>query len=113
MMTGFFSFVPIIGTMVIVVPAAVYQFSFGEPWQGIGLLLYGVLVIGTIDNIFRFIFQKQFANVHPLITVFGVIIGLQMFSIPGIIFGPLILSWFLIFIRIYRKDFLNNKETPG
>ena len=105
MMTGFFSFLPLIGTALIWLPAAVYQSTVGTTWQGVGIFLYGLLVIGTVDNVFRFVFQKQFANVHPLITVFGVIIGLQMFGIPGLIFGPLILSWFIILIRIYRKDF--------
>lgn len=105
MMTGFFSFIPFVGSALIWAPAAVYQLTFGAPWQGIGIILYGILVIGTVDNIFRFVFQKQFADVHPVITVFGVIIGLQFFGVPGVIFGPLLLSWFILLIKIYRKDF--------
>jgi predicted PurR-regulated permease PerM len=105
MMTGFFSFIPLVGSALIWGPAAIYQFTFGAPWQGIGIIIYGILVIGTVDNIFRFVFQKQFADVHPVITVFGVIIGLQFFGVPGVIFGPLLLSWFILLIKIYRKDF--------
>lgn len=104
MMTGFFSFIPFVGSALIWAPAAIFQFTYGAPWQGVGIILYGVLVIGTVDNIFRFVFQKQFADVHPAITVFGVIIGLQLFGVPGVIFGPLLLSWFLLLIKIYRKD---------
>ncbi len=104
MMTGFFSFIPFVGSAIIWAPAAVYQFTFGAAWQGIGIVLFGILVIGTVDNVFRFVFQRQFADVHPLITVFGVIIGLQLLGVPGVIFGPLLLSWFLILIKIYRKD---------
>jgi predicted PurR-regulated permease PerM len=104
MMTGFFSFIPFVGSALIWAPAAIYQFTFGAPWQGLGIVLFGILVIGTIDNVFRFVFQKQFADVHPMITVFGVIIGLQLFGVPGVIFGPLLLSWFLLLIKIYRKD---------
>jgi predicted PurR-regulated permease PerM len=103
-MTGFFSFIPFVGSAIIWAPAAIYQFSFGATWQGIGIVLFGILVIGTVDNVFRFVFQKQFADVHPLITVFGVIIGLQLLGVPGVIFGPLLLSWFIILIGIYRKD---------
>jgi len=105
-MTGCFSFLPIVGSTVIWAPAGLYQLTIGSTWQGIGILLYGILVIGTVDNVFRFTFQKHFANVHPLITVFGVIIGVEMFGLPGVIFGPLLLSWFIILIRIYRKDTL-------
>lgn len=105
MMTGFFSFIPFVGSALIWGPAAIYQFTFGATWQGIGIILFGVLVIGTVDNVFRFIFQKQFADVHPVITVFGVIIGLQLFGVPGVIFGPLLLSWFILLIKIYRKEY--------
>ena len=110
-MTGFFSFIPFVGSAIIWAPAAIYQFSFGAAWEGIGIVLYGILVIGTVDNVFRFVFQKQFADVHPLITVFGVIIGLQLLGVPGVIFGPLLLSWFIILIGIYRKD-LPVEEVP-
>jgi predicted PurR-regulated permease PerM len=105
MMTGFFSFIPFVGSALIWGPAAIYQFTYGASWQGIGIIAFGILVIGTVDNIFRFVFQKQFADVHPAITVFGVIIGLQLFGVPGVIFGPLLLSWFLQLIKIYRKDY--------
>jgi predicted PurR-regulated permease PerM len=104
MMTGFFSLMPLVGSALIWAPAGLYQMTAGTAWQGVGILLYGLIVIGTVDNVFRFIFQKQFANVHPLITVFGVIMGIKMFGVPGLIFGPLILSWFIILIRIYRED---------
>jgi predicted PurR-regulated permease PerM len=104
MMTGFFSFIPIAGSTLIWLPAGLYQYSSGMHWQGIAIIIYGILVIGTIDNVFRFVFQKKFADVHPLITVFGVIIGLKVFGVPGLIFGPLLMSWFLILIRIYRRD---------
>jgi predicted PurR-regulated permease PerM len=111
MMTGFFSFIPFVGSALIWGPAAIYQFTFGATWQGIGIVLFGILVIGTIDNVFRFVFQKQFADVHPLITVFGVIIGIQLFGVPGVIFGPLLLSWFLLLVQIYRKELKPQPQT--
>jgi len=111
MMTGFFSFIPFVGSALIWAPAAIFQFTYGAAWQGIGIICFGVLVIGTVDNVFRFVFQKQFADVHPAITVFGVIIGLQLFGVPGVIFGPLLLSWFLLLIKIYRKDYAPEKVT--
>ncbi|MES2835990.1 MAG: AI-2E family transporter [Bacteroidota bacterium] len=110
-MCGFFSFIPFVGSALIWFPAAMYQYSIGLHWQGTAILIYGSLVITNIDNVFRFMLQKKFADVHPLITIFGVIIGLEWFGIPGIIFGPLLISYFLILLQVYRTEYLTKKET--
>lgn len=101
--TAFVSFIPFIGTTFIWLPASLFIMGTGNIWMGAGLLIYGALVVINIDNIARFIIQKRFADVHPLITVFGVLIGLNLFGLAGIIFGPLMLSYFVLFIRMYRR----------
>jgi predicted PurR-regulated permease PerM len=106
-MTGFFSLLPMIGSALIWVPAGIYQLSAGSTWQGIGILLFGALIIGLIDNVFRFVFQKKFADIHPLITVFGVIVGLQLFGLVGLIFGPLLISYFLILLKIVQEEMIS------
>ena len=50
--------------------------------------------------------QKKLADIHPLITIFGVIIGIPMFGFWGVIFGPLLLSVFILFFNMYRRDFI-------
>ncbi|HRH65301.1 MAG TPA: AI-2E family transporter [Bacteroidia bacterium] len=107
-MTGFFSFFPVVGSVLIWLPAAIYQLSAGYIWQGAAIAIYGIAIISTIDNIFRFIFQKKFADVHPVITIVGVISGLQLFGVSGIIFGPLLLSYFLILMKIFKEEYLSN-----
>ena len=53
------------------------------------------------------------ANIHPLITIFGVFIGLSLFGFWGVIFGPLILSLIVLFINLYRHDFVpGSKAKP-
>lgn len=106
-MTGFLSFIPFVGSALIWLPAAIYQYSAGEHWQAFGIAIYGLVVIGSVDNIFRFVFQKKFADVPPLITVFGVIIGFNLFGLVGLIFGPLMLSYFLIMFQIYKEEYLD------
>ena len=103
--TGICSVVPLVGTMLAWVPITLYLFASGHQTGGIGMLLWGLLVIGTSDNVFRFILAKKLANVHPLITVFGVIIGVNLFGFMGLIFGPLVLSMFSLFVRIYIDEF--------
>jgi predicted PurR-regulated permease PerM len=104
-MAGIFSIIPVVGSALIWLPASLILLSKGMQWQGIGLMVYGVAIISTIDNAFRFIFQKKIADVHPLITIIGVIFGLQMFGIAGSIYGPLLLSYFLILLKMYRERF--------
>ena len=103
--TGFMSFIPIVGTAIVWIPAGIYQLVNGENWQGIGILIFGGIIITNIDNVFRFTLQKKFADVHPMVTVLGVIVGLQYFGITGIVFGPLLISYFLLMIKMYREEY--------
>ena len=108
--TGICSVVPLVGSMLAWMPITLYLFASGNQGGGVGMLLWGLLVIGTSDNIFRFVLAKKLANVHPLITVFGVIIGVNLFGFMGLIFGPLLFSMFALFVRIYTDEFGINKE---
>ncbi|MEI6523628.1 MAG: AI-2E family transporter [Bacteroidota bacterium] len=105
MIAGVFSIIPFIGSALIWAPAGLYLFMENNVWQGFAIVIYGVLIISTIDNIFRFVFQSKIADVHPLITILGVIFGLKFFGVSGLIFGPLTLSYFLILLKIYREKF--------
>ena len=102
---GFMSFIPLVGTALVWIPAGIYQYASGNHWQGIAILICGTLIITNIDNVFRFTLQKKFANVHPLVTVLGVIIGLQWFGLPGIVFGPLLISYFVLMVKMYREGY--------
>jgi predicted PurR-regulated permease PerM len=52
------------------------------------------------------ILQKKFADVHPVISIFGVLIGLNLFGITGLIFGPLLISFFVLGVKIYRRNYV-------
>lgn len=103
--TGIMGMVPIVGTAIVWVPLVIYQLATGHTGPGIGLAIYCLAVVGSVDNVFRFIWQKRFADVHPLITIFGVLIGISLFGFVGLIFGPLLLSLFILLLRIYRDEF--------
>ncbi|GGG98652.1 AI-2E family transporter [Parapedobacter pyrenivorans] len=98
------SFVPLLGPPLIFVPAAVYAFTQGDNLAGIGLLVYGFVVVINIDNVLRLIIAKKVGDIHPIITVVGVIIGIPLFGMMGLVYGPLLLSYFLITIRIYEAS---------
>ncbi|MDR0332457.1 MAG: AI-2E family transporter [Dysgonamonadaceae bacterium] len=105
-LTAFSTIIPIIGTMIVWIPIGVGMLMGGDYMGGFMMLLYGFFIIGGVDNVARFILQKRLADIHPLITVFGVLIGIPMFGFWGVIFGPLVLSLFVLFINMYRHEYV-------
>jgi predicted PurR-regulated permease PerM len=103
--TAFTALLPVVGAALGYVPLALLLLANGDPGRGLITLAFGLLVIGSVDNIFRFWLAKKLGDVHPLITVFGVLIGVNIFGFIGIIFGPILISLFLILIRIYANEF--------
>lgn len=110
-LTAFSTILPIVGTMIVWVPLSIGLLIGGDVVNGVGLLIYGLLIIGGVDNVARFLLQKKLADIHPLITVFGVLIGIPMFGFWGVIFGPLILSLFILFFNMYRHEFVEGSNA--
>jgi predicted PurR-regulated permease PerM len=96
---------PVVGATLAYVPVAILFFANGMNIKGVIMLVYGFGIISTIDSVFRFWLQKQIGDVHPLITAFGVIIGLSLFGFIGLIFGPILISIFILMIKIYVNEF--------
>ncbi len=104
------SMIPMLGAALAYVPLAIILFAGNHNFQAISVLIYGFAIIGAVDNIFRFMLQKKIANVHPLITVFGIIIGIQLFGFIGLVFGPLLISMFLLLLKIYYNEFIEKRR---
>lgn len=105
LLTGIASIIPILGTMTIYVPVCLIAFATGSLGNAIGLTLYCFFLVGGIDNILRFTILKTIGNVPPMITVFGVLLGLNLFGMLGLIFGPLILSSIGLLIKVYSNEY--------
>ena len=104
-LTGLFAFFPLVGTMIIWVPLVIYMYASGLDWPATGLMFYSFIVTGNVDYVARITLMKKIGDVHPLITVLGVIVGLNLFGFIGLIFGPLLVSYFLILVKIYFNEF--------
>lgn len=109
--TAIGSMIPFIGTAIGILPAAILLFAQGSDWQAIAILIYGFVVVGSTDNIIRLYVLERLASVHPLITLFGVIVGVPLFGFIGLIFGPLLISLFLLILKIYKKEYGNAQDT--
>jgi predicted PurR-regulated permease PerM len=101
---AFISFLPVVGAPTLSIPASIILFAQGHTLKGILLLAYGLLFIGNVDNFLRMIINKRIANTHPLISIIGVFIGIPLFGILGLVFGPLLLSYFLLLLEIYETN---------
>jgi predicted PurR-regulated permease PerM len=103
--TGVCSLIPVVGTAIIWIPLVAYFFAVGNNSSGVGLLIYALVLITHIDYVARLTILKKFMDIHPLITIFGVIVGIGLFGFWGVIFGPLLISYFIILVKIYVNEF--------
>lgn len=108
--TSIAAMMPVVGAALIYIPLTISLFVAGETGRGIAMGIWGFGVIGLVDNLFRFLLAKKLGNIHPLITIFGVIIGVQLFGFIGLIFGPLLISMFLLLLKIYSSEFVVKKR---
>lgn len=104
--------VPGIGPYFIWLPAAIVMLILGNTWTGISMILFGALVIGTIDNFLRPILVGKDSQMHPLLVLLSTLGGIAVFGISGFIIGPVIAALMLAFWDMYehyyRKDLDKN-----
>ncbi len=110
-LTGLFSFFPFVGIMVVWVPLSIYYYSIDQNYVAAAVALYSSIITGNVDYITRIGIIKKLGKVHPMITLLGVIVGLKLFGFMGLIFGPLLISYFMILIKFYHKEFITNIST--
>ncbi|MEI9966704.1 MAG: AI-2E family transporter [Candidatus Moraniibacteriota bacterium] len=102
---AFFSLIPMVGTGIIWLPAAIILLLLGEAWQGIFMLVFGTFVISSIDNILRPKLVGRDSAMHPLMVFFATIGGIYLFGLPGFVMGPIVVSLFLALGQIYQIEF--------
>lgn len=99
------SMIPVVGVALAFLPLSIILLAQGEEGKALLMLLYGLLVTGSIDNIARMWLMKKISHTHPLITLFGVVVGLLLFGFIGFVFGPILIALFILLLRIYHKEF--------
>lgn len=100
------SFVPMIGAAGVWFPAVVILFIQGNIWTAVGMLACG-LVVSSVDNLLRPAIQKKVGKIHPFVSLFGVVIGLSLFGLVGLIIGPLLISYFLLMLGMFKEEYIN------
>jgi predicted PurR-regulated permease PerM len=108
-LAAIFSFLPVLGAPLIWVPAAIVQLLLKNYIAGLAILAVGIF-ISLIDNFLRPIIQQRVGEIHPFLSLIGIIIGISLFGLIGIVIGPLLLSYFLLTVEMFSREYLSQKE---
>lgn len=109
----FLSMVPGLGAFLVWLPAGVIMLALGNTWQGIVIIIFGAVIISTIDNFLRPPLVGKNIEIHPLLVLFSTLGGIFLFGIPGVIIGPTIAALYLSIISIYDTYYLHELKRNG
>jgi predicted PurR-regulated permease PerM len=101
---------PIVGSGLVWGPGAASLALQGQYGWAIALVVWGILVVGNVDNVIRPYVFRRWARIHPFITVIGAFAGINWFGLLGLLIGPLAISYFFELIRMYRAEYLEEEE---
>ena len=104
------AFFPFVGTPLIWGPAGVFKLMTGNTWQGIGLLIYGAVMVANVDNVLKPRLIARHSEVHPLVILLGIIGGTEIFGFIGFLIGPVIFAIFLHLLRFFGET--RPADTP-
>jgi len=95
--------IPIIGPWLVWIPIVVYLLTIGKTTTALGLLIYGTILVGGIDNLIRPFIVSRRTQLNSAIVLVGMIGGLFVFGLIGLIIGPLVLAYVILVLEIYKK----------
>lgn len=95
------SLIPALGTSLITIPASIYLFLNGDVFQGFGVLIWGALAVGLVDDMLSIFILKRKIKIHPLVILFSVLGGIQFFGLLGFLAGPVLVSALISLFRVY------------
>jgi predicted PurR-regulated permease PerM len=97
---------PVVGSAMVWVPAALVLFAKDRPAAAIGLIVWGVGMGAAVDHVFRPYVSSRYAEIHPFIILIGAVAGVSYLGIIGLLIGPLALSYFFELLKMYQKEYL-------
>jgi predicted PurR-regulated permease PerM len=103
--TAILSFLPVVGAPLVWIPATIIQLAMKNYFAGIAILVVGI-IISNIDNVLRPYIQKKVGAIHPFVSLLGIFVGIYLFGIVGIVVGPLLISTFLLVLKMFNEEYL-------
>ncbi len=101
------SLLPVVGAFLVWMPAAAFLLITGDVWQGIFLIIWGVVVVSQVDNFIRPKLIGNRADIHPIFVLIGVLGGIAAFGFIGLFLGPLIVGVTISILKVWEQDYLD------
>jgi predicted PurR-regulated permease PerM len=111
--TFFIAFIPAIGAAGVCLFASVLLLALGKTWMALFLAIWGVVVVGLVDNLLKPILAKRGMQMHGAVVFFSLLGGLAMFGTVGLLIGPLIVAFFLALFRLRQRALGRAKPPPA
>jgi predicted PurR-regulated permease PerM len=111
--TFFVAFIPSIGAGAVCLAAAAILAVTGHPYMGLFLALWGLVVVGLVDNIVKPLLIKGGMEMNGAVVFFALIGGLAAFGTVGLLLGPLVVAFFLALLRMWQRDFKPKAGPDG
>ncbi len=111
-LTSVFGFVPMVGTLVVWLPTAIYVAVQHGPEWGVFVAVWSLVFTGTVDNLLKPLFLRGSSDIHPLLIFLSVFGGLGTMGLPGLLMGPMCVAFFLALYQIYSEDYLGIPPPP-
>lgn len=111
--TFFIALIPAVGAAVVCLAAALLLLLMGHPWAALFLAIWGIGVVGTVDNVVKPLLVKRGMHMHGALVFFSLLGGLAAFGTIGLLVGPLVVALFLALVRIYERDYGRPSPRPG
>ncbi len=108
-LSGVASLVPTVGTALVTIPAVLFLLAIGNTTQAIGMTIWGIVVVGTVDNFLNPIIMGRKTDVPPFLILLSVLGGISLMGPVGILVGPLTMSLLYALVSIYRHSFQSTK----
>ena len=110
---AFMSLLPAVGAGIVWLPMALYLIATGSLWQGIGLIVWGSLVIGMVDNFLRPILVGKDTRMPDYVVLISTLGGLEVLGLNGFVIGPVIAAMFIATWDIYSSARQEAGNTPS
>lgn len=110
---AFLSLLPAIGAGLVWLPVAIYFLATGSIWYGVGLIVYGVVVIGLVDNLLRPFLVGKDAKLPDYVVLISTLGGIDVFGLNGFVIGPLVAAIFMVSWEIFVSRRAGGDEGVG
>lgn len=112
-LTFFVAFIPAVGAASVCFLGALILAFSGHPYAGLFLAIWGMLVVGLVDNLVKPILIRAGMEMRGAVVFFSLIGGLAAFGAIGLLLGPLVVALFLALLRMYQRDFAPAAAADG